>query len=86
MHPLLKSKSRLVILASMTIVLQCCCCILPLRFQVNQQRDLRSLTSVYTLSDSGLHGKAKMSRYVAPVSEGISGSEAGVPLVYEVYR
>ena len=38
MHPLLKSKPRLAVLFSMVFLLQCCCCILPVRWQVD--RDL----------------------------------------------
>lgn len=36
MHPLLKSKPRLAVLFSMVFLLQCCCCILPVRWQVDR--------------------------------------------------
>ena len=36
MHPIFKKKSRLMSLVSLTLLAQCCCCILPIGWQVNR--------------------------------------------------
>ena len=36
MHPLFRKKSRLIALVSLTFLAQCCCCIVPLRWEVER--------------------------------------------------
>jgi hypothetical protein len=37
MHPLFRSKFRVITLASVALMAQCCCCILPVGWQVREE-------------------------------------------------
>jgi hypothetical protein len=37
MHPLFRKKSRILSLVSLVLLAQCCCCFLPIRWQIERE-------------------------------------------------